>query len=71
MLPWQVAEYLNTRDRFLGTSTLRFDITSWLYAQGRFNYDYNVGFTDNKSPGGIATSIPTNLQMVPLKEVII
>ena len=52
--------YINTRDRFLGTSTLRWNITSWLYAQGRFNYDYNISSTDSKSPGGIGTSIPTN-----------
>jgi TonB-linked SusC/RagA family outer membrane protein len=52
--------YINKRDRFLGTSTLRWNITSWLYAQGRFNYDYNVSSTDSKVPGGIATSIPTN-----------
>jgi len=54
------ASYENTRDRFLGTSTLRYDITDWLYAQGRFNYDYSVNFTDNKVPSGIATSVPTN-----------
>jgi TonB-linked SusC/RagA family outer membrane protein len=54
------ASYINNRDRFLGTSTLRYDITSWLYAQGRFNYDFNVSYTDNKSPGGIGTSVPTN-----------
>jgi len=54
------ASYKNTRDRFLGTSTLRFDITDWLYAQGRFNYDYAVSFRDTKSPAGIGTSVPTN-----------
>jgi TonB-linked SusC/RagA family outer membrane protein len=52
--------YLNSRDRFLGTSTLRWNLTSWLYAQGRFNYDYNINSTESKSPGGIGTSIPTN-----------
>lgn len=52
--------YENIRDRFLGTATLRYDITDWLYAQGRLNYDYSVNFSDNKTPGGIATSIPTN-----------
>ena len=54
------ARYVNERDRFLGTSTLRYDVTSWLYAQGRFSYDFNVSYTDNKAPGGIATSVPTN-----------
>ena len=54
------AEYLNTRDRFLGTMTARYNITDWLYAQGRYNYDYAISFTETKNPGGIATSIPTN-----------
>ena len=52
--------YQNTRDRFLGTTTIRYDVTDWLYAQGRFNYDYAIGFTESKSPGGIGTSVPTN-----------
>src|SRR4030042_390798 len=52
--------YINTRDRFLGTATLRYDITDWLYAQGRFNYDYSVSFTESKRPGGIGTSQPMN-----------
>jgi len=54
------ALYINTRDRFLGTSTLRYDITDWLYAQGRYNYDYAISFAETKNPGGIGTSIPTN-----------
>lgn len=54
------ASFINTRDRFLGTSTIRYDFTDWLYAQGRYNYDYAIDFTETKSPGGIGTSIPTN-----------
>jgi TonB-linked SusC/RagA family outer membrane protein len=54
------ASYINTRDRFLGTSTLRWDITDWLYAQGRFNYDYSINFNETKAPAGVATSVPTN-----------
>lgn len=50
--------YIRTRDRFLGTATLRYDITDWLYAQGRFNYDYSLSFTESKRPGGIGTSQP-------------
>ncbi len=50
----------NTRDRFLGTATLRYDITNWLYAQGRFNYDYSLSFTESKVPGGIGTNQPMN-----------
>ena len=50
----------NTRDRFLGTATLRYDITDWLYAQGRFNYNYSLSSTESKVPGGIGTSQPMN-----------
>ncbi|NLA49567.1 MAG: SusC/RagA family TonB-linked outer membrane protein [Bacteroidales bacterium] len=52
--------FQNTRDRYLGTATLRYNITPWLYAQGRFNYDYSLSFTEQKIPGGIATSQPIN-----------
>ena len=54
------ASYKNTRDRFLGTSTLRFDVTDWLYAQARYNYDYSISYSETKNPGGIGTSVPTN-----------
>jgi len=53
--------YVNTRDRFLGTSTLRYDVTDWLYAQARYSYDYSVSFTESKNPSGIAASnVATN-----------
>ena len=39
---------------------MRYDITDWLYAQGRFNYDYSLNFTESKVPGGIGTSQPLN-----------
>jgi TonB-linked SusC/RagA family outer membrane protein len=54
------ASYTNTRDHFLGTSTLRYDVTDWLYAQGRFNYDYLINYSETKTPSGIGTSVPTN-----------
>ncbi len=52
--------YESTRDRYLGTATLRYNITSWMYAQGRINYDYSLNFTESKVPGGIGTSQPKN-----------
>ncbi len=52
--------YNRVRDRFLGTATLRWDITDWLYLQGRYNYDYAITFTENKTPGGIGTNDPKN-----------
>jgi len=53
-------KYINKRDRFLGTTTLRWDITDWLYAQGRVNYDYSINFIESKVPSGIGTSQPMN-----------
>lgn len=52
--------YLTERDRFLATTTLRYDLTDWLYLQGRYNYDYALTFTEFDTPGGIGTSVPTN-----------
>jgi TonB-linked SusC/RagA family outer membrane protein len=52
--------WINKRDRILGTATLRYDFTDWLYMQGRYNYDYAVDFTESKVPGGIGTSLITN-----------
>lgn len=52
--------FKNERDRFLGTATLRYELTDWLYVQGRFNYDYAISFSEFNNPGGIGTSVPTN-----------
>jgi TonB-linked SusC/RagA family outer membrane protein len=52
--------WVNKRDRILGTATLRYDFTDWLYVQGRYNYDYSVDYTESKVPGGIGTSLATN-----------
>lgn len=52
--------YEESRDRLLGTATLKYEITDWLYAQGRFNYDYSLNFIEDKTPGGIGTSEPKN-----------
>jgi hypothetical protein len=48
------------RNRFLSTATLRYDLTDWLYVQGRYNYDFALTFTESHDPGGIGTSVPTN-----------
>ncbi|MEO6720326.1 MAG: SusC/RagA family TonB-linked outer membrane protein [Ferruginibacter sp.] len=52
--------WVNNRDHILATATLRYDITKWLYIQGRYNYDYNISANESKIPFGIGTSIPTN-----------
>jgi TonB-linked SusC/RagA family outer membrane protein len=57
--------YKEDRNRLLGTATLRYDITSWLYAQGRFNYDHFTNYTESFALNGtgsntiIATTSPT------------
>jgi TonB-linked SusC/RagA family outer membrane protein len=57
--------YKEDRNRLLGTATLRFDITDWLYAQGRFNYDRSENFAEWNTLNGtgsnttIATTTPT------------
>jgi len=51
---------LNERDRFLGTATLRYDVTDWLYVQGRYNYDYSVSQLEFNNPTGRGTNTPFN-----------
>ncbi|MFI5129529.1 MAG: SusC/RagA family TonB-linked outer membrane protein [Chitinophagales bacterium] len=57
--------YKDDRNRLLGTTTLRWDITSWLYAQGRFNYDRGTNYSESFALNGtgantvIATTTPT------------
>jgi len=49
-VPLQKGEtYHEDRNRLLGTATIRYDITSWLYAQGRFNYDRSNSLTEANS----------------------
>lgn len=55
-------KWTEDRNRLLGTSTLRFDITNWLYAQGRFSYDKYNSFTESNTTNaaGAATRINTS-----------
>jgi len=39
-------KYKEDRNRLLGTATLRYDLTDWLYEQGRFNYDRGTNWTE-------------------------
>ncbi|HEY6502599.1 MAG TPA: SusC/RagA family TonB-linked outer membrane protein [Chitinophagaceae bacterium] len=58
-------KFKEDRNRLLGTTTLRFNITDWLYAQGRFNYDRGTNFSESFALNGtgantrIATTTPT------------
>ncbi|MES2373049.1 MAG: SusC/RagA family TonB-linked outer membrane protein [Bacteroidota bacterium] len=49
-----------TRDRILGTVNLRYDLTKWLFLQGRYNYNFSITSNESKVPYGIATSLATN-----------
>lgn len=53
-------KYTEDRNRLLGTATLRYDITSWLYAQGRFNYDRGTNFQENYALNGTGAEVLTN-----------
>jgi len=53
-------KYNEDRNRLLGTATLRYDITSWLYAQGRFNYDRGTNFQENNALNGTGSETLTN-----------
>ena len=58
-------KYKEDRNRLLGTATLRYDITKWLYAQGRFSYDRGTNHIESYALNGtgantiIATTSPT------------
>ncbi len=52
--------YEEIKDRLLATATLRYDITDWLYIQGRYNYDLSLIGIEEKNPGGIGQTNPFN-----------
>lgn len=50
--------FTDDRNRLLGTATLRYQLTDWLYAQGRFNYDRGRSFMEwNVLNGAGATTV--------------
>lgn len=51
---------VNKRDRFLSTVTARYDITKWLYLQGRVNMDYSIPFFETNTPTGVGTATLLN-----------
>ena len=55
----QKGQYFNDeRNRLLGTATLRYDISDWLYVMGRFNYDHGSSFMEwNELNGQGATTL--------------
>jgi TonB-linked SusC/RagA family outer membrane protein len=53
-------KYKDDRDRLLGTATLRYNITKWLFAQGRFNYNFGHNFTEWYALNGTGAEVLTN-----------
>ncbi len=53
-------KYKDDRNRLLGTTTLRYDITDWLFAQGRFNYDRGTNFNESYTLNGTGAEVLTN-----------
>ncbi|MEO6548672.1 MAG: SusC/RagA family TonB-linked outer membrane protein [Ferruginibacter sp.] len=52
--------YKEDRNRLLGTASLRYDITKWLYAQGRFNVDRYNNFVENNASNATGAGVLTN-----------
>ncbi|RYY71593.1 MAG: SusC/RagA family TonB-linked outer membrane protein [Chitinophagaceae bacterium] len=53
-------KYKEERNRLLGTTTLRYDITKWLYAQGRFSLDRYNNFVENNLSNATGAAVLTN-----------
>lgn len=53
---WATYQFVNDniRDRFMGSGTLRFDITEWLYVRGRAGMDWYTNRRTNIEPYGTA-----------------
>lgn len=52
--------YKEDRNRLLGTATIRYDITDWLYAQGRFNFNRYNNFIENNATNATGAGVLTN-----------
>ncbi len=48
------------RDRLLGTVSLRYDFTNWLYLQGRVNADFGYNNNEVNNPSNYAPNAPLN-----------
>jgi len=48
------------RDRLLGTVSLRYDFTKWLYLQGRVNADFGYNNNEANNPSNYAPNAPIN-----------
>jgi hypothetical protein len=53
----QKGQYFDdSRNRLLGTATLRYQFTDWLYAQGRYNYDHANNFMEWNALNGAGST---------------
>lgn len=52
--------FKDDRNRLLGTATLRYEFTDWLFIQGRFNYDKGASFLEWNSLNGQGASTLLN-----------
>jgi len=60
-VPLQSGQYYKeNRNRLLGTATLRYDLTDWLYAQGRFNLDRYNNFAEWDNTNAPGAAVITN-----------
>lgn len=48
------------RDRLLGTISMRYDFTKWLYLQGRVNADFGYNTNENNTPSTFTPNQPRN-----------
>ncbi len=48
------------RDRLLGTVSLKYDFTNWLYLQGRVNADFGYNNNEGNNPSNYAPNAPIN-----------
>ncbi|MEO7043766.1 MAG: SusC/RagA family TonB-linked outer membrane protein [Ferruginibacter sp.] len=48
------------RDRLLGTVSLKYDFTKWLYLQGRVNADFGYNNNEGNNPSNYAPNAPIN-----------
>jgi TonB-linked SusC/RagA family outer membrane protein len=53
-------KFQDDRNRLLGTATLRYEFTDWLFAQGRFSYDRGTNFSESYALNGTGAEVLTN-----------
>ncbi len=52
--------FREVKNRLLATGAVRYDLTKWLYLQGRYNFDYSTSQAEFNTPTGQASNNFTN-----------